>query len=126
MALTWQWNKLSGTITENNYGKDVTFNFYEGNALMIVLHEYTNGEGEDVYDLHWFFCDEAHAKNCLGLAKGKDNMFEPDQVKRLEIYRENCPQWEKIVKLFTKAFPNVEIIIRAKKEESADGKLDHD
>lgn len=115
MALTWEWKKLSGTITENNYGKDVTFNFYEGNALMIVMNEYKNEEGKEMYSLHWFFCDEAHAKNCLGLVKGKDNMFEPGQVKSLTIYRDNCRQWEKIVKLFTKAFPEIEITIRQKK-----------
>ena len=117
MALTWEWNKVSGTITENNYGKDVTFNFYEGNAMMIVLQEYTDDEGTDRYDLHWFFCDETHAKNCLGLAKGQENMFEPGQVKCLVIYRDNCRQWEKIVKLFTKAFPNIEITLLASKKE---------
>lgn len=119
MALVWDWKKLSGTITENNYGKDVTFNFYEGNAMMIVLNEYKDENGTDMYNLHWFFCDEAHAKNCLGLAKGKDNMFEPGQVKRLVIYRENCRQWEKIVWLFAKAFPDVEIVVRARKEDVA-------
>ena len=119
MALTWEWSELSGTITENNYGKDVTFNFYEGNAMMIVLNEFKDEDGTDRYNLHWFFCDEAHAKNCLGLAKGKESMFEPGQVKKLVIYRDNCHQWEKIVKVFTKAFPDVEIILRAKKEVTA-------
>ena len=49
MALTWEWKNLSGTITEINYGKEHTFNFYEGNALMIVLNEYKDENGEDVY-----------------------------------------------------------------------------
>ena len=118
MALTWEWSKVAGTITENNYGKYVTFNFYEGNALMIVMYEYKDDEGKDMYNLHWFFCDEAHAKNCLGLAKGKENMFEPGQVKNITIYRDNCLQWEKIVKLFTKAFPEIEIILKSKKEDA--------
>lgn len=117
MALTWEWSKLSGTITENNCGKDVTFNFYEGNAMMIVLHEYKDEDGMDLYDLRWFFCDEEHAKQMLGLAKGYKSIFEPDEIKRLTIYRDNCRQWEKIVKLFAKAFPNIEIVIRATKEE---------
>lgn len=111
MALTWEWNKLSGTITEINYGKEHTFNFYEGNALMIVLNEYEDENGENMYNLHWFFCDEAHAKNCLGLAKGHENMFEENSIKNITVYRDNCRQWEKIVKLFTKAFPNIEITL---------------
>ena len=111
MALTWEWNKLSGTITEINYGKEHTFNFYEGNALMIVLNEYEDENGENMYNLHWFFCDEAHAKNCLALAKGHENMFEENSIKNITVYRDNCRQWEKIVKLFTKAFPNIEITL---------------
>lgn len=114
MALTWDWKKLSGTITENNYGKDVTFNFYEGNAMMIVLYEYTGEDGKEKYNLHWFFCDEAHAKLLLGLNKGAESMFEPGQAKNLTIYRDNCRQWEKIVSLFAKAFPEIEITIRQK------------
>ena len=46
MALTWEWKNLSGTITEINYGKEHTFNFYEGNALMIVLNEYKDENGD--------------------------------------------------------------------------------
>ena len=117
MALNWEWSRLSGKITENNYGKDITFNFYEGNALMIVLHEYKDEDGTGMYDLRWFFCDEEHAKRMLGLAKGYESIFEPDEIKRLTIYRDSCRQWEKIVKLFAKAFPNIEIVIRAKKQE---------
>lgn len=119
MALTWEWSKLSGTITENVCGKEYAFNFYEGNAMMIVLHEYVNEESKEVYELRWFFCDEEHAKRMLGLAKGYESGFEPDEVTKLTLYRDNCRQWEKIVKLFAKAFPNVEIIIRASKEEPA-------
>ena len=85
MALTWEWKNLSGTITEINYGKEHTFNFYEGNALMIVLNEYKDENGEDMYNLHWFFCDEAHAKNCLGLAKGHENMLEENSVKNITV-----------------------------------------
>lgn len=121
MALTWDWKKVSGTITETIRGMDVTFNFYEGNALMIVLHEYKDDDGTDMYNLHWFFSDETHCRRCLGLEKGCDSMFEPGEVKRLVIYRENCRQWEKIVWLFAKAFPDMEIVIRATKEEE-DGK----
>ena len=113
MALNWEWSKVSGTVTEIYNCQEKDFNFYEGNAFMIVIHE-----RGDQYDLRWFFCDEEHAKRMLGLAKGYESIFEPDEIKRLTIYRDNCRQWEKIVKLFAKAFPNIEIVIRAKREEN--------
>ena len=108
MALRWDFNQKAGTVTEIRGQHEVTFNFYEGNALMIVLHEYEE-DGEGYYDLQWFFCDEEHAKNCLGLVKGKDNMFGEGNINRLTIYRDNCRQWKKLIDLFTKAFPKIKI-----------------
>lgn len=108
MALQWNFKKKAGTVTENRNGKEVTFNFYEGNALMIVTHEYEK-DGEGYYDMQWFFIGEDHAKNCLGLTKGHDNMFGTDGITRLTIYRENCRQWKKLIDLFTRAFPNIAI-----------------
>ncbi len=108
MALNWSFKEKSGTVTEIRGGEEVTFNFYEGNALMIVLHEYEK-DGEGYYDLQWFFIGEDHAKNCLGLSKGHDNMFGQDGISRLTIYREHCRQWKKLIDLFTRAFPKIAI-----------------
>ena len=112
MSLNWKWSRKSGTITEIIGGAEQTYSWYEGNALMIVLDEFTDEHGTERYSLHWFLCDEVHAKRCFGLVKGYEGMsLKPT---KLTIYRENCWQWEKIVKLFAKAFPDIEITVKAK------------
>lgn len=111
MALRWDFKEKSGTVTEMRDEHEVTFNFYEGNALMIVTHEYEN-DGEQYYDMQWFFIGEDHAKNCLGLSKGHDNMFGKNGITRMTIYRSHCRQWKKIVDLFSKAFPQIVIELR--------------
>ena len=110
MALQWSVKEKAGTVTENREGSEITLPFYEGNALMIVTHEYEK-DGQQLYDMQWFFMDEYHAKNCLGLAKGHDNMFGAGGIVSLTIYREHCRQWQKLVTLFTKAFPKIAVDI---------------
>lgn len=112
MALNWSFKEKAGTVTEIRDGNEVTFNFYEGNALMIVTHEYEQ-DGEQYYNMQWFFIGEDHAKNCLGLSKGHDNMFGENGIARLTIYRAHCRQWKKIIDLFTRAFPNIMIEVLA-------------
>ncbi len=111
MALHWDFKCKAGTVTQVQDGREFTHNFYQGNALMIVTHEYEK-DGEQWYDMMWFFVGEDHAKNCLGLSKGYDNMFGPDGITRLTIYRDHCSEWLRIVKLFTKAFPHIAIDLR--------------
>ena len=111
MALQWSFTEKSGTVTEVRGGREITFNFYEGNAFMIVPHEYEQ-DGEQYWDMQWFFIGEDHAKNCLGLSKGHDNMFGENGITRMTIYRAHCRQWKKIIDLFTRAFPNIVIEVR--------------
>lgn len=118
MALRWDFKCKAGTVTQVGNGHESTVSFYEGNSLMIVLHEYEKG-GQNYYDLLWFFLDEAHAKNCLGLSKGHYNMFGEYGITRLTIYRDHCRQWLTLVKLFTKAFPHIAIDIRETAPEQA-------
>lgn len=108
MALNWSFKEKAGTVTERRGDQEVTFNFYVGNAFMIVPHEYEEN-GEQYYNMQWFFIGEDHAKNCLGLSKGHDNMFGVDGIARMTIYREHCRYWKKIVDLFTRAFPHIAI-----------------
>lgn len=65
MSLNWQWNDKVGEVTDE---RGYTCNIYRGNAFMIAVNEYTK-DGGDYYSLAWFFADERHAKNCLGLSK---------------------------------------------------------
>ena len=113
MALHWDFRFKAGTVTEKNGDKTATFNFYVGNAFMIVTHEFVDDDGVEKYDMRWFFVGVDHAKNCLGLSKGHDNMFGADGITSLTIYRDNCYCWKDIVKLFTKAFPDITITLYA-------------
>lgn len=110
MALRWDWNEKAGMVTVNENGREYTLDFYEGNALMITFHEYEE-EGEERCQMQWFFLDEFHAKNCLGLVKGHDNIFGENGITRLVIYRAHCKHWEKLAELFTRAFPEINIHI---------------
>ena len=96
-----------------NGNADVNLNLYEGNAFLIAVDEWEDGDRK-MYNLAWFFNSEDHAKMCLGIAKkpGAHNIFEGAQFKQLTLYRSNCRKWKKIVDMFTKAFPEIEIVIR--------------
>lgn len=111
MGLHWQFSEKGGTITvEDNNGKSYTANWYEGNALMIVLNEYEE-DGKEWWTMGWFFADIDHAKNCLGLNKGYTNMWTDngEKFKEVTINRKNCRQWKKLVDILVKAFPEIEI-----------------
>lgn len=114
MALQWDFDKKAGTVTQIYDGKEWTYNFYEGNALMIVTYEFEEN-GEERYSMAWFFTGMDHARRCLGLKKlddgTKNNMFGENGITRLVIYRQNCNQWPDIVELFSKAFPKIVIEI---------------
>ena len=125
MALTWDFKEKAGTVTQVYNGQEYTSNFYEGNALMIVTHEFVE-DGQDLYTVAWFFCDKVHAERCLGLKKCDDvtqhNMFDSNgQITHLTIYREHCRQWALLVDLFTRAFPDAVIDVRMKAPDGKEG-----
>lgn len=125
MALQWDWNKKSGTVTQVYGGEEYTSNFYEGNALMIVTNEFEE-DGVERYNVIWFFTGKDHAERCLGLQECDDgtktNMFERDgMVTRLVIYKEHCRHWQTLIDLFTKAIPEIVIELRAKAPDEEGG-----
>ena len=118
MALYWDWkDKVGEAIFKNREGTEYTISLYKGNAFLIFINEYKetdeNGEVHNMYNLHSFFCDEAHAKRCLGLVKGTDNMFNDDYCRltkiRLNKARYTCVN--KLVSMLIKAFDNLDIEI---------------
>ena len=117
MALVWDWENLSGTIEAVQGEGEYKLTLYEGNAFLIALYLHEE-DGNQLYNLCWFFSDKEHAKRCLGLTKGHHNMFEgiPDKYRRMTIYREHCRNWKDIVDFFLKAMPDIEIVIREHKE----------
>ena len=125
MALNWNWNnKIGEMVIEQCRGvgdeiisKEYTLSLYEGNALLIMLYEYKNENGEDVYDMFSFFVDKTHAKKCRGLQKNGDgelvNIFNEDWQKclKLRINKKKSRNWKDIITLFVQAFDNLAIEI---------------
>ena len=64
MALNWDWDKKIGELLIRQDEKEFTMSIYQGNALAILLHEYTNKGGQEVYTMYNFFCDKTHFTNC--------------------------------------------------------------
>lgn len=97
--------------------RDFTYTLYKGNAFLIALYEYKDEDGTDMYQMSWFLLDKDHAKRCLGLEKDTSNMFSEAEnfiPKNMTLYRENCPHWKDVISLFTKACPDMPIMLLAK------------
>lgn len=122
MALNWKWDEKCGeAIIEQTFGNEVnvyTKNLYEGNAFLIFMNEWEeNGKG--MYSLYTFFADETHAKRCLGLVKGYNNIFTDgsDRLLKIKINKAKSDNWKKIVTLFAQAFDNIDIEIYTEEDE---------
>ena len=116
MALNWEWKNKCGELTlkqmnEAKESKEYTISLYQGNATLIMLHEYTDDRGQDVYDLFGFFCDKQHMKNCLGLAKGERNLYDtPYQtITKLRLDKAKNRYWKDIIAAFTQAFDTLTV-----------------
>ena len=116
--LTWNWDNIVGTAEIKQGDKTFTFNLRNGNALLIAHYEYTTSDGKEMGDLQWFFCDEQHMKNMLGLNKKQgftDNCLK--EITKLRLNKSKCRDLNKIVKAFTEAFDNITIEIYSDKED---------
>lgn len=123
MALNWLWSEKCGEIEVVQMHPDeedrrFTLSLYKGNAYLIMLHEYNDEKtGEDMYSMFSFFSDKDHAKNCLGIAKGKArwddgrNIFDTPYQKftRLRLNKKKHPYWKDLVTMFAQAFDNITI-----------------
>lgn len=74
MALNWLWENKCGTLveagrrwnkeTQKTEDAEYSYTLYDGNALMIALAEW--GEGEDTqWTMHTFWLDEGHMIRCM-------------------------------------------------------------
>lgn len=116
MALNWNWDDKCGEITlrqmhEGEEAKEYTIDLYQGNATLIMIHEYTDDNDKDMYELFSFFADKQHMKNCLGLAKGERNIFDtPYQtVTKLRLNKARNRYWKDIIAAFAAAFDKISI-----------------
>lgn len=64
MAITWDWNNKIGELQIKQEENEFTINVYQGNALAIFIHEFTNNEGVEQYSIYNFFCDKEHFRRC--------------------------------------------------------------
>ena len=116
MALTWEWNrKIGESVHEDDKGRRFTLSLYEGNALLITLYEYKNENDEEMYNVNDFWVDPEHARRCLGLTKGYDNIYERsyDKIVNFTFYTDMIATstLKKLIDLITRGLPNVPILI---------------
>lgn len=119
MALNWEWSAKCGEIVvRHDFGdrkEDVTLSLYEGNAYLIMLHEFKDN-GKDKYELFSFWADAYHMKNCLGLNKrqGYDrNMYAGpgDQFLKVRLNKAKCRRWKELLTAMMQAFDELTIEI---------------
>lgn len=117
MALTWDWNGKCGELVlqqKNDSGEwsSYTLNLYQGNACLIMLHEYTDtNDGKEKYELFGFFADKDHMRRCLGLTKGDYNMYHSEwqTFTTLTLDKAKNRYWKDIVSAFAQAFDTISI-----------------
>ena len=123
MALTWEWKEKCGEITleqkrSNGEWKQFPISLYRGNAYLIMIHEFTNDEGVEQYELFSFFVDKEHAKNCLGISKSRktrdktcQNIYlsDTERFSKLRINKAKYTSAAELVSMFVKAFDNIVI-----------------
>ena len=112
MALNWDWNKKIGTIDIFNYDEVRTYQLYQGNAFLIMLWEYEE-DGKEMWQMHNFFIDKEHAKNCLGLTKDYDNMFNTEyyKLKKITLNKGKYRYTKDLLDMLIKAFDEISIEI---------------
>lgn len=115
MSLNWRWNQKVGYLVIENQEeirktwKDYQVNLYSGNAPFIAITEWKN-EDKDMYQPFTFFCDEDHAKRCLGLAKDSDYIM--SGIKEIHLNVDMDKGTEKILKLWIKAISKYNLDVK--------------
>lgn len=115
MALNWNWNEKCGeAVFEQNFNgtKEFTVSLYQGNAFLIFIYEYKEDDN-DMYSLWTFWADKVHAKRCLGLEKGYENLYNDgrDKLKKIRLNKAKCSNVSEIVRMLVKAFDDLTIEI---------------
>lgn len=118
MALHWNFNDKIGEATIRSMMgdgslKDNTVYLYQGNAFLIMLNEWEEDD-ERYWSMYSFFADVDHMKNCLGLSKGTDNIFDRGdyiQLKEIKINKKRYSYTKQLVQALIKAFDQISIVI---------------
>lgn len=121
MALHWDWKEKCGEVTlvQKHPGEEdqvFTLSLYNGNACLIMIHEFTYVDGKERYNLVNFWADVRHMKNCLGLNKKEGytaNLYDTPHEKftRFRLNKAKCRYLKEIVAALVQAFDNIDIEI---------------
>ena len=115
MALTWNWDQKCGEaiFTDKTRDKEFPVSLYEGNAYLIFLYEYKDGD-EDMYNLQGFFADKEHMKKCLGIDKRYKstygyNMYDKEYscLTKVRFNKAKSRNYKDIMAAFAQAFDNI-------------------
>ena len=112
MSLDWSWSEKCGEAVFEQRNKEFTVSLYQGNAYLIFIYEYEE-DGDKMYNLWTFWADKTHAKRCLGLEKGYENLYcdGVDKLKQIRINKAKFRKASELVGLLVKAFDELEIEI---------------
>lgn len=126
MALEWGWNEKVGTMTlvqqlPSGEDKEFEISLYQGNAFLIMIHEY-EADGKDMYTMYSFFVDKEHMKNCLGLNKkngyGDNFLNEPgNRATKFRINKKKYRYTKDLVAVLVQAFDNIDIEIYSEEDK---------
>ena len=125
MALEWEWKETVGTATlvekhPDEEDREFELQLYQGNAFLIMTHEWTGDDGQEKYEVCGFFSDQQHAKNCLGLNKKGGwhrNIYDTPYLKltKLRINKAKYRYTKDLAALLTEAFDDIQIEIYTEK-----------
>ena len=122
MALHWEWENRIGeaTLMQETNGEngeivteEFTLGLYEGNCMLIMLSEWTNKKGENMWSMFSFWAHADHMKSCLGLVSGETNMYDNDfqRITKFRINPNKSHNWKKFLPAIVQAFKHIEIEI---------------
>lgn len=115
MSLNWDFRKMAGCVILKQGG---SWNLYQGNAYLIMLREYVQ-DSQEVYELVSFWADAQHMKNCLGLARGTNNIYD-DLLEGAVVHlnRAYCSHANQIAQALFKSVKDITIHIYNREVES--------
>lgn len=124
--LRWEWNEKIGEVEMVEFDKDntphhFTLDLYQGNAYLIIIHNYKDEDGTDMYNMVGFFLDKYHAKNCLGLNKKEgytENIYNKKWSKwtKVTLNKRKYRYTKELVGMLTEAFDTIDIQIYSEEE----------
>lgn len=110
MSLNWSFKAKVGEAVIQQGDREYSLNLYQGNAFLIFLSEWEE-DGVGKYQLWSFFADKAHAKNCLGLSKGYDGIFDDTKIVKIRLNKKKYSYIKDLVEMLIKAFDEIQIEI---------------